>query len=72
MNTAQTKPTYTLKQATDGTFAFHARGPEDRTAAVHPTRFPDMQLLGWDRDEVIAAANLWLAHHGIAADVVLV
>lgn len=56
---------YILRQAPDGTFAWHAHGDEDRGC-------PDMQLLGWGPDEkpaLLEAARAWMAKRGITAEV---
>lgn len=66
------KPVYRLKQDADGLYIFSARGPEKIDALVHPSYYPDMQLLGWDRGEVLEAARNWLTVKGIVADVELV
>ncbi len=63
-------PVYRLRRATDGTYAWHADGPEIGVP-FSTSKLPDMQLLGYDETEVIDGAARWLVSRGIDAVVVL-
>ena len=65
-----TRPTYQLRQDTNGTYAWYADGPE-LGVPFSNSKLPDMQLLGYDPGEVLEGAKKWIASRGIDADAVV-